>query len=244
MKSLGILGFGSFGRFMAAHLKPHFQLHVCDRQDVREAASRLGVAVVDVEEVVTKDVLVLAVPVQSLDAVLRETHALIRPSTLVIDVCSVKVKPLELLERHLDPAVEAVGTHPMFGPQSGRDGIEGLKIVLCPLRARRLAPLRDFLHRDLGLCVLEMTPQRHDAEMAYIQGLTHWIAKALREIKVPDLELSTPAYRHLLKIEEILREDSLDLFMTIQRENPYAQAARSELLHRLEEIEEWIVGEA
>jgi prephenate dehydrogenase len=73
--------------------------------------------------------------------------------------------------------------------------------------------------------------------MAYIQGLTHWIAKALREIKLPDLGLATPAYRHLLKIEENLREDSEALFRTIQTENPFAAGARAELQAKLREIE-------
>ena len=66
------------------------------------------------------------------------------------------------------------------------------------------------------------------------------MAKALREIRLPALELSTPAYRHLLKIEEILREDSDDLFLTIQKENPFAAEARSELKRRLAAIEDWI----
>jgi prephenate dehydrogenase len=125
----------------------------------------------------------------------------------------------------------------MFGPQSGRHGIAGLKVVLCPLRTGRLARIRDFLARELRLEVLEMSPEKHDSEMAYIQGLTHWMAKALREIKLPDLGLATPAYHHLLKIEENLREDSAALFRTIQAENPFAAKARAELMAKLREIE-------
>jgi len=83
-----------------------------------------------------------------------------------------------------------------------------------------------------------MAAADHDREMAYIQGLTHWIAKALREIRLPNLHLATPAYRHLLMIEEILRDDSLELFRTIQRENRFAHEARTELHSRLLEIEQ------
>ena len=82
-----------------------------------------------------------------------------------------------------------------------------------------------------------MTPEKHDSEMAYIQGLTHWMAKALREIKLPDLGLATPAYHHLLKIEENLREDSSALFRTIQAENPFAAKARAELMAKLRDID-------
>ena len=68
------------------------------------------------------------------------------------------------------------------------------------------------------------------------------MAKALRELRVPDLELATPAYRHLLRIEEILREDSSELFMTIERENPFAAEARRSLLEKLNELERQITG--
>ncbi len=130
----------------------------------------------------------------------------------------------------------------MLGPQSGRDGIRGLKVVVCAHRTTCLDRVLSLLQEDLGLRVLEMTPEAHDAEMAYVQGLTHWIAKALREIKLPNLDLSTPAYRHLLAIEAILREDSDALFRTIQAENPFAAQARRDLVAKLRDIAADIEG--
>ena len=240
MQELGIVGFGSFGTFMARHLKSFYEISVHDRRDVSDAARRLGVAVTSLEQVAAKEILALAVPVQDMEEALHRVAGCRRLPRIVIDVGSVKVKPVELMTNLLPERVEVVGAHPMFGPQSGRDGIEGLKVVLCPARTDRLDSIRGFLEDSLGLQVLEMTPEAHDSEMAYIQGLTHWIAKALREITMPDLNLSTPAYRHLIKIEEILREDSSDLFRTIQAENPFAEDARRELMAKLTEIEESI----
>ena len=237
MTTLGIVGFGSFGRFMAQHLRSRFTIRVHDRLDVEDEAAQLGVRSAPLPEVAASEILVLAVPVQNMEEVLRDLRGVPRLPELVMDVGSVKVKPLDLMSRHLPKRVEVVGSHPMFGPQSGRHGIAGLKVVLCPLRTRRLERIRDFLERELRLEVMEMSPEKHDSEMAYIQGLTHWIAKALREIKLPDLSLATPAYRHLLKIEENLREDSAALFRTIQTENPFAAGARADLMAKLREIE-------
>ncbi len=242
MKQLGIVGFGSFGAFMAGHLRPFFEVSVCDLRDLRDDAENRGVEWGSFEEVVATDALILAVPVQDMEDVLKGVAGCPTLPQIVIDVASVKVRPLELMEKWLPESVEILGMHPMFGPQSGRDGIRGLKVVVCPLRTSRLDGIRSLLRDDLGLRVLEMTPEAHDAEMAYVQGLTHWIAKALREIKLPDLDLSTPAYRHLLAIEEILREDSDALFRTIQAENPFAAQARRELVARLREIEAEIEG--
>jgi prephenate dehydrogenase len=240
--TLGIVGFGNFGRFMASHLHGRFNVRVHDRLDIADEASQLGVKSAPLPEVAASEILVIAVPVQNMEEVLVGLRGLPRLPELVMDVGSVKVKPLDLMARHLPKRVEIVGTHPMFGPQSGRHGIAGLKMVLCPLRTRRLARIRDFLSRELRLEVLEMSPEKHDSEMAYIQGLTHWIAKALREIKLPDLSLATSAYQHLLKIEENLRDDSAALFRTIQAENPFAAGARAELLERLRELDREIAA--
>ena len=237
MTTLGIVGFGNFGRFMCNHLRSRFSIRVHDRLDVEDEAAQIGVRSAPLREVAASEILILAVPVQNMEDVLRELRGQPRLPELVMDVGSVKVKPLDLMARYLPKRVDIVGTHPMFGPQSGRHGIAGLKVVLCPLRTKRLARIRDFLSRELRLEVLEMSPEKHDSEMAYIQGLTHWMAKALREIKLPDLGLATPAYQHLLKIEENLRDDSSALFRTIQAENPFASKARSELMAKLREID-------
>ncbi len=247
VRTIGIIGFGSFGRFIAQHLGARFDVRAWDRRELEAEAADRGVLWTSLDACAHCDVLIPAVPVQELDSLLVQVVPHLRERTLVVDVASVKVKPHRILEHRLPPQVEFIGTHPMFGPQSGNEGIRGLKVVLClpnrPVNPRRVAALRGFLEADLGLEVLEMSAGEHDVEMAYIQGLTHWMAKALREIHVPDPALGTVAYRHMMKIEENLRHDSDDLFLTIARENPFAADARRELAERLREIEKAIERE-
>ena len=246
-RTIGVVGLGSFGRFLAGHLGPRFDVQVWDRRDLSAEASALGARWTSLEGCAGCDIVIPAVPVQDLDGLVADLAPHLAPGALVVDVASVKVKPLRILERRLPPQVQFIGTHPMFGPQSGRGGIGGLKVVLClpdrPVESGRVEAVKTFLESDLALEVLEMSPEEHDSEMAYIQGLTHWMAKALREIHVPDPALGTVAYRHMMKIEENLRDDSDDLFLTIARENPFAAAARRELRERLREIEEAIERE-
>ncbi|MFX9058099.1 prephenate dehydrogenase/arogenate dehydrogenase family protein, partial [Acinetobacter baumannii] len=89
----------------------------------------------------------------------------LRPGALVVDVCSIKTRPLEILERALPPGVDLLGTHPLFGPESGRAGLAGLRIALCPVRGRRAGQARRFLRR-LGLAVTVTTAAEHDRQMA------------------------------------------------------------------------------
>ena len=237
----GVVGFGEFGRFMSSHLARDFDLHVYDRRDVSAAAAATGAQTVSSLEAITDfSTVILAVPVQRLRPVLETLAPRLKPGTLVVDTCSVKVGPLAWMLELLPESVDVVGTHPMFGPQSGRAGVKGLKVVLCEGRGGREKSVRSYLEDKHELEVIPRAPSDHDREMAYIQGLTHWMAKALREIKMPDLELSTVAYRHMMKIEEILREDSDELFLTIAGHNPYAREARDELVARLLEIDSWV----
>lgn len=241
VRTVGIVGFGSFGRFIARRLSARFDVRTWDRRDLEAEARDQGVPWAALEVCARCDVFIPAVPVQELDSLLVKALPHLGERTMVVDVASVKVRPLRILEDRLPPHVEFLGAHPMFGPQSGSRGIGGLKVVLCrpdrPVDPSRVAAVCGFLAADLGLEVLEMSAEEHDAEMAYIQGLTHWMAKALREIHVPDPALGTVAYRHMMKIEENLRHDSDELFLTITRENPFAAAARREFSERLREIE-------
>ncbi len=231
---LSILGFGAFGRFITPHLAPHFRVMVHDRRGIAADASSLGVRAATLDEAARADIVVLAVPVQHMPALLAELASRLRPGTLVLDVASVKLRPAELLAQHLlplAPTCHTIGTHPLFGPQSGRDGIRGLPIVLCPFSAppARIACVRDFLTGTLGLTVLDATPDEHDRQMAHVQALTHLLSRALEEMNLPEGPMVTAAYQRLLAMRANLREDSLDLFLTIERENPYAAEVRRRL---------------
>ena len=241
---LGVVGFGAFGRFLAQHLRDLFAVVVTDVRALEPEAAAIGVRWAGLAEVAAQPNLVFAVPVQDLERAAIAAVPFLRPRARVFEVASVKVEPLRLLDRILPREVALLGLHPMFGPESGRLGIRGLKVVLChppaPRRAAAPRAARVLLERGLGLQVFALSPERHDHQMAYVQGLTHWFARALREIELPSPELATVAYQHMLAIEENLRHDSDALFLTIQRENPFGAAARAALRRRLEELERWI----
>jgi prephenate dehydrogenase len=135
--------------------------------------------------------------------------------------------------KHLPENVDIIGTHPLFGPQSGKDGIEGLNIVVCPVRTKKNHNLIRFFSKELKLNVLERTPIVHDKQMAYVQALTHFVGRAVNAMDIPDVEQKTPAYQYLLYIKRNLGQDSLDLFLTIEKENPYAKEVRDQFIEEL-----------
>ena len=237
MNEIGIIGFGQFGQFMARHLAPFFDVAVCDRSDARAEAEKIGVEWTDFAAAAGKKIVIFAVPLGSFAEVLRGAAPFLRPDALCLDVCSVKLKPIELMLEYLPATVEIIGTHPLFGPQSGREGIENLRIAVCPVRTARGEKVKNFLTRNLKLNVFEKTPDEHDREMAHVQALTHFVARALDELHVAESELATVSYAELMRAARLVSEDSWELFQTIQKGNPFAGRKRKAFIEKLIELE-------
>jgi prephenate dehydrogenase len=124
----------------------------------------------------------------------------------------------EILPAHAD----LVATHPLFGPQSAAHGLAGLRLVVCPVRGGRHQQVADF-GRSLGLTVTVTTPEEHDREMAYVQALTHLIGRSLVNLGIPDEQLKTQSYQHLLDLCGLIGADTFELFTAIQTQNPFAR---------------------
>jgi prephenate dehydrogenase len=209
---LGLIGVGAFGQFCIPHLRRFFDLHLHDNgRGLGELANAAG-----------QDIVLLATPTRAIATVAAAIAPHLKPGALVLDVCSIKVKPLAALAAALPPYVDIVGTHPLFGPQSGRDGIRGRRLALCDVRGGRAPAVAGFLRRRLGLEVILTTPEEHDRQMAYVQGLTHLIARIVANMAVPPVVQTTATFEHLMRMVDTVRTDSDELFRTVTADNPFA----------------------
>jgi prephenate dehydrogenase len=222
MKSLGLVGFGQFGQLAARTLKPHFDVLVTDVADGAEAAARAaGLAFGSLADVAAREIVVVAVPVSAMRAVFAAVAPHLQPGALVVDVGSVKMLPAQWMTELLPAHVDLVATHPLFGPQSAKAGVKGLRFVICPIRGERHERVAAF-GRSLGLTVTVTSPEEHDREMAYVQALTHLIGRSLVNLGIPDEQLKTASYQHLLELCALIGADSFELFTAIQTQNPFA----------------------
>lgn len=232
---IAILGFGQFGEFMMHQLSPHFDVCVYSRKAVVVPAQVRSVSLV---EACVADIVIFSVPMSSFESLCIETAEKIPVSSIIVDVTSVKVPPISLLKQYF-PKHQILGTHPIFGPQSGKDGIEGLPIVLTQVSVEpdTFKTIKDFLQNTLKLSVIEETAENHDAAMAHVQGLTHFIGRALAEMHIADSPLATQSYKQLIELVRLVGSDSWELFATIENDNPHAQPARKLLLDTLHTLE-------
>ncbi|MCJ2131812.1 prephenate dehydrogenase/arogenate dehydrogenase family protein [Methylobacterium sp. E-045] len=171
-------------------------------------------------------IVVLAAPVSKLAEVVSAIGPHLRPGALVLDVGSVKVVAARIMADGLPDHVDIVATHPLFGPQSARDGLKGLKIAVCPIRGRGGWRAAAFLRKRLGLDVILTDPETHDRAAASVQGLTHLIAKVFVEMEPLPTRMTTKSFDLLMQAVGMVRHDAPEVFDAIERANPYAADVR------------------
>lgn len=240
--TLGIIGMGAFGEFILPHLAKHFETRIYDKlrtpKDMAALAKKHKVkAVSALKGLADADVILIATPVRTFEEIVRELKPHLRKGQLVVDVGSVKELPAKILKKHLPAGVDIIGLHPLFGPQSGKNGIKGLNITVCNVRGKRNTKLINFFKKKLGLNVIEATPTQHDKELAYVQGLTHLIGKVFVSLNLDPFKQTTKTYELLKQMVEMVRYDSDELFRTIERDNAYTANAKRDFFNAVKKLE-------
>ncbi len=244
LPQVGVFGLGAFGQLMVRHLAPYCQILAYDPSPAAHRfARRHAVTLAPLEAVAACQYVILAAPVSRLKALSEAIAPLVRKGAIILDVGSVKVAPAQWMQDTLPDNVDILCTHPLFGPQSGRTGIHGLEIVLCPVRAPRLMRIRRFLEQALGLKVSVTSPEEHDQALAAVQGLTHLIAKVLSGMEPLPRSLTTRSYDLLMQGVGLVKGDSDELFLAIERDNPYARAVRQRFFAEIAALENRLTPE-
>jgi prephenate dehydrogenase len=207
-----------------------------DRLPPTTARLRAG----SLDDVAGCDVVLLAVPAAALPATLDALRPRLAARTVVMDVVSTKARATALLPELLPDHPNLLATHPLFGPPSMRRMRSGQRLVVTFTRGERAEAFLAWLHRRYGLEILEVDADDHDRAMAYMQALPFFIARALVSLQVDHLpnvahrdQLSLPSFEQLERIAEIEHLHTDDMFETCQQSNPYAQAARQQLIDAL-----------
>lgn len=235
-KSIGIIGFGQFGRLAAEQLSPHFPVAVHDPFAEAGTIEAAGFPSLSLETAAGCDVVIIAVPIQAMEGVIRAIAPMVRAGATVIEVASVKMKPGDWLTRYLPETVHIVSAHPLFGPQSvARDGLAGRQLVLCPIRGEQHLKVA-AAGEAIGLRVRIVSAEEHDREMAYVQALTHLIGRTLSAMDIPDESLKTQTYQHLLDMCNLIGNDTFELFTAMQVMNPFAAEVVDDFIVRAEEL--------
>lgn len=230
---LGIVGYGRLGKFLTTFLEQDFSCKVFDTNQKmipKELSKSL-------EEVCACPAVILAVPIGAIERVSHEISSKINKDTLVIDVCSVKSKPIQWMKSALPVGTKILGTHPMFGPDSAAKTLYGSKIVLCKENTPEQVYLniKNYLETH-GMKVIEASAEEHDKQISHSLLLTHFIGRGLISFEAEPLEIDTKGFRRLMKILETVENDSFELFEDMNKYNPYAKMVREDFIKSLQDL--------
>ncbi len=234
---IGIIGFGRFGKLAARYLAEDYDVCVHTRADKASEIEAIGARPVSLEEACRQRIVIPCVPISIFRDFLKQIKGLINPDALIVDVCSVKEYPIQWMEEILPDTVSILATHPMFGPDSAADSLEGRKICLCKVKINdsQYRKIRIYL-RSKGLVVIEATAKEHDEQIATSLALTHLIGRTLSESGATQLDIDTEGYKRLLHILEVVERDTWQLFTDMHHYNPYARKKRIEFMDVMQDL--------
>ena len=220
MNSVGIIGFGRFGKVLANILQRGFAIKA---YDPKPAGPFPGVQFLDLDTVLNEKVVFIAVPIRHFESVIADISTKLKKETTLIDVCSVKSYPVNIMLKILPDHIGVIATHPMFGPDSYMSN-SNLKMMIN--NTRDLHNQYSFWKRffsDQSIQIIEMTPDQHDRLAAKTQGVTHFLGRMLKEFGIKKTNIDTQGFRDLLDLVGQTCNDTWELYADLQLYNPYTE---------------------
>ncbi|KAG9446592.1 hypothetical protein H6P81_012720 [Aristolochia fimbriata] len=250
---IAIIGFGNFGQFIAkGMLRQGHEVLATSRSDYSDYCQKHGIQFFpNVDDLCDEqpDVVFLCSSILSTESVIRgiPMHKL-KPDTVFADVLSVKQFPRNLFLEVLPPSFGIVCTHPMFGPESGKNGWAGLPFVFDKVRItensaqqRKCNALLSIFEKE-GCRMVEMSCEEHDRHAAGSQFITHTIGRILSHLNLESTPINTKGYQTLLQLTENTVSDSFDLYYGLFMYNVNATEQIENLDRAFETVKQKLFG--
>ena len=233
MNKVSIIGYGRFGAMLHALPSKGFEVDVYDKKQINNS---------DVNEVSLKDALknetiFIAVPIRDFESLIHEIKNDIQGNKTVIDVCSVKVFPKNVMTQNLSAEIDIIATHPLFGPDSLKDSGSVMTMESVRDSYGRFEFWKNYFDSQ-NITIEEISAEEHDMMAARSQGLTHFVGRVIDDFGTDQTRIDTEGYKALHKLVNQTCNDSWELFEDIQSYNPYTQKMVSELSESFKKINE------
>lgn len=220
VKRIGIIGYGHFGSFLQVlihRFAPTVEVRV---HSSRHAAD--GIEFFTLKDTCDTDAVVLAVPIHSIESVLKKILPYVSPATVIVDIATVKLHTANLL-KNIAGGHRYIATHPMFGPESyekRNKEVQGFRIVITEHTIPELeyCQLLSFLS-GLGFDIVEMTSKKHDQHLAETLFLTHFIGQMIHRGGFERTEIDSVSFGFLMNAVDSVRHDTA-LFQDVFKFNP------------------------
>ena len=219
MHSVGIIGFGRFGKILSNILQRGFDIKIYDKNPNLKLTN---VKFVSLDEIVQEKNIFIAVPIRNFKDIIKNIAPKLN-NTTIIDVCSVKMEPVKIMKSFLPQNVGIIATHPLFGPDSFNIN-NNLKMMMNNTRDsyNQFKFWKNyFISQDIN--IIEMDPSEHDILASKTQGVTHFLGRMLKEYGISKTVIDTQGFRDLLDLVDQTCNDTWELYTDLQLYNPYTK---------------------
>lgn len=169
------------------------------------------------------DLVLVCVPLDATQAVVRKLAPYLQPSTVLADIASIKEPVLQtMLEAHSGPVL---GLHPMFGP--GAKSLMAQTIVACPGRGAETYQWLLQSLEDSGGKLLICAAVEHDQMMVTVQAIRHFVTFSLGVFLAEEgvdversLSFASPIYRMEINMVSRMFAQNASLYADIMLATP------------------------
>lgn len=241
---IGIIGFGKFGQFLAKTFAKNNEVYAVGRSDMSAQARELGCEFFPLFDMssfakVNCDVIIISCSIISFEEVLRQIPKDIFRNKLIVDVLSVKVHAKKTMLQYLPDDSDILCTHPMFGPESGKFGWQGLPFLYDRVRIADDERCKHFLSLwETERCkMIEMSSDQHDEYAANSQFITHLTGRILWQQNLVPTPIDTKGFQTVLNLVDNTCKDSFDLFYGLYYYNEHAGSQLQKIREALSKVE-------
>ena len=251
---IGIVGFDTFGQFLAEHLSAKHKVSCIDlTQDKSSAAQKLGVDYFSNFEMgrflSDLDVVVLAVPLVQFEDTVTSLPVADLKGKLVVETCVLNNHPKAVLLKHLGsyPEIDILSSHPMVStssrgtddPYSGSSW-DGRPMVYEKVRIADVSRCECFLQtfEEARCQLVEMTAEQHDETVADAEFVAHLTGRLLMDKHLlPATPVVSKEYAALCDVADMTSGDSFELFYGMFKYNSRAREHLIQLKDNLSTLE-------
>ncbi len=233
-------GTGGMGRLLSSELKKiGIDVMICSRskEKAQKIAREISAKAGTIEEASSADIVIVSVPIEDTLEVCLSVGKKMKPSSLLMEISSVKTNVVDELIYQLPDEVEFISLHPLFGPEGS---FEGENVIVIPARTKIWLPKIKQILKELGSNYAITTVEEHERIMSVMQVLHHFsyfcLASALASYKE---ELESDFYtRSFKKTKEFFvnLQKNLEVLLAIQRTNPRGEEIRNNYANLVERL--------
>lgn len=241
-------GTDGLGKWFASFLKNKgFDVIVSGRDRIKgkEVEMELDVTYTssNIEASEKGDIVIISVPINVTENVIKEVAPHVRPGSLLMDITSIKERPSKLMNEFSKEGVFILPTHPMFGPET--PSFKRQVVILTPSEKEKnpyFEKIHEFLENE-GAKVITVTPEEHDKIMGVVQGLTHFVyislGSTLKDLGIDIKEsrnFASPIYELMINIIARIIGQNPYLYADIQMHNPQITSIHEAFIKNCEKI--------